>query len=139
MGSNSDILENLIHVQALRNYGLDKEYSWSAYVQKIVTIRQGLTKALFGSEIRPYVVKYLLKNGSSKLSDISSDLNVTQASVLTSIQPLINKRIINVDISGIKKYSINESLGPKVIELAQNICKVLDDIEKYAIMLANED
>lgn len=90
----------------------------------------GLVKAIFGSQVRPYAVQYLLTNGKSKSGDISKHLGKSQATIETSLRPLVIERILIID-PRTKEYDLNGKLGPEVFRLAQYITQTLRTIEKY--------
>jgi len=91
----------------------------------------GLVKAIFGSQVRPYAIQYLLSNGKSKSGDISKNLDRSQAAVETSLRPLVIERVLTID-PGTKEYDFNVKLGPEVFRLAQHVTQTLRTIEEYA-------
>jgi predicted transcriptional regulator len=91
----------------------------------------GLVKAIFGSQVRPYAVQYLLNNGKSKSGDISKNLGRSQAAIETSLRPLVIERVLTID-PGTKEYDFNGKLGPEVFRLAQYITQTLRTIEEHA-------
>ncbi|MCX6821509.1 MAG: hypothetical protein NTW30_01895 [Candidatus Aenigmarchaeota archaeon] len=140
MELNFGIFEAVDYLQNLRRYELYNEIRNSPlYAKKIDNIEQGLVKALFGSRVRPFAIKYLYEHGKGKVSDISEYLGVSPATLITAISPLISLGIINIDVSGKEReFYLNERLSPKVMDLAQNVTKTLENIEKYSVLLATE-
>jgi len=136
------IFEAVNYLQNLRKHELYIEIRKSPeYKTLIDNIQKGEVKAFFGSAVRPFAIKYLYEHGKTKISAISRYLNVSPATLMTAISQLIPFRVINVDVSGKERelyLNNSEDLGPTVMELAQNITKMLEDIEKHSILLATE-
>lgn len=107
-------------------------------------VEEGLTKAIFGSKVRPDVFKALL-TGEISVNDLAKKLNVSVATLLTSIAPLFPYRIVNVSLGSEKSIALGHGIPTNakakklVNELAEDVMKTKGTIRKLSQLLAEDE
>jgi hypothetical protein len=108
-------------------------------------VEEGLTKAIFGSKVRPDVFEALLK-GEISINKLSKQLNVSVATLLTSIAPLLLYRVVDVSLGGSDKsvalgrgIPTNQKTKDLVNELARNVMRTKETIRKLSLEIVESE
>ncbi len=107
-------------------------------------VEKGLTKAIFGSKVRPDVFEALLK-GEISVNDLARSLNVSVATLLTSIAPLLPYRIVNISLGTEKSIALGHGVPTNgktkelVNELAKGVIRTKETIKKLSQQIAESE
>lgn len=99
---------------------------------------------MFGSKVRPEVFASLLK-GEISVNELAKRLNVSVATLLTCIAPLLPYRVVNMSLSGGKSIALghgipaNEETRKLVDELAKDVAKTRKTIKRLAREIAESE
>lgn len=112
--------------------------------EKKDNVERGLTKALFGSQIRPEIFEPLIK-GEITVSDLAKQLEVPVATLLTCIAPLLPYRIVTMSLGPEKSIALGYGIPADserqelIAELAKDVMKTKETIRKLSHIIAKNE
>jgi DNA-binding IclR family transcriptional regulator len=106
-------------------------------------VEECLTKAIFGSKVRPNVFE-ALANGRMTISELSKSLGVSPATLITCIAPLLPLRIIDMSVEPERSIALGPSNPEEsekselVDELARRVAETKDTIRKLSHLIVRD-
>lgn len=102
-------------------------------------IEEEYKKALFGSALRPEVIKILLGETDKKASvkDLAKGLGTQQNAVISSINALVATQMIRYALDSAEKERVLV-LNPADQEIAKGLVSLLEKIHRRVIELSRE-
>ena len=107
------------------------------------SVEDGLTKAIFGSRIRPEIFEKIIE-GRMTIKELAEKLEVTPATVISCINPLLPYRVIDVSVGRTEKAiglgpAVKDIEGEELVgKLAENVIDTKKTIAELAKKIAEK-